>query len=129
MRSEALMPAAVTAGARSPCDMVFAALGDATRRALVEQLTVQREVRVTDLAARFDMTRPAISQHLRVLREAGLVQETRHGRERLHRLHPTGFQLLGEWLQRYDHFWDTALGRLGEVLDAEAQREMEGDRG
>jgi DNA-binding transcriptional ArsR family regulator len=97
-------PAITPSGTRSPADLVFAALGDATRRALIAQLTDQREVRVTDLAARFDMTRPAISQHLRVLREAGLVQETRRGRERLHRLHPAGFQLLSAWLHRYDHF-------------------------
>lgn len=122
-------PTIAPSGTRSPADLVFAALGDATRRALVEQLAVHREVRVTDLAARFDMTRPAISQHLRVLREAGLVQETRHGRERLHRMHPAGFQVLSAWLQRYDHFWDAALCRLGDVLDAEARREMGGDRG
>lgn len=125
----ATTPTIAPSGTRSPADLVFAALGDATRRALIAQLTDQREVRVTDLAARFDMTRPAISQHLRVLREAGLVQETRHGRERLHRLHPAGFLVLSAWLQRYDHFWDTALCRLGEVLDTEARREMEGDRG
>ncbi|MCA2992957.1 metalloregulator ArsR/SmtB family transcription factor [Gemmatimonas sp.] len=89
-------PAITPSGTRLPADLVFAALGDATRRALIAQLT--------DLAARFDMTRPAISQHLRVLREAGLVQETRRGRERLHRLHPAGFQLLSAWLHCDDHF-------------------------
>jgi DNA-binding transcriptional ArsR family regulator len=110
-------------------DAVLAALGDRTRRALIEQLAARREVRVTDLAVCFDMTRPAISQHLRVLREAGLVQETPKGRERLYRLAPTGFQVLERWLQHYEHFWNSALSRLGDVLDAEEAREREATRG
>lgn len=125
MPSRSCAPAAIAPGRRTSAALVLSALGDETRRALIAQLTARREARVTDLAAGFDTTRSAISQHLRVLREAGLVQETRQGRERLYRLAPAGFQDLATWMRQYEHFWDLALSRLGDVLDAEAQRESE----
>jgi len=62
------------------------------------------------------MTQPAISQHLRVLREAGLVRERREGRSRLYRLHPEPLREAYEWLAQYERFWRQKLADLGEHL-------------
>ncbi len=69
------------------------------------------------LGAAFDMTRPAISQHLRVLRQAGLVTEHKVGRERFYRLRPEGLRDVSAWVQRYERFWRERLDALGDHLD------------
>ena len=94
---------------------VYRALSDPTRRALLE-LLAGREQPVSALAERFTMTQPAISQHLRVLREAGLVRERREGRSRLYRLHPEPLREAYEWLAQYERFWRQKLTDLGEHL-------------
>lgn len=96
----------------------FAALADPTRRRLLDLLT-ERDLPVKELARRFDMTRPAISQHLRVLRHAGLVRETRAGRERHYRLHAPRLRAVHAWIRKYEAFWDERLIALAEVLDRE----------
>ena len=81
------------------------ALGDPTRRAIFEQL--RRGPRaVGEIAGKLPVSRPAVSQHLRVLKEAGLVTERRDGTRRLYRLDPDG---LGELRDYFDQFWDAAL--------------------
>ena len=81
------------------------ALGDPTRRAIFEQL--RRGPRaVGEIAGELPVSRPAVSQHLRVLKEAGLVTERRDGTRRLYRLDPDG---LGELRDYFDQFWDAAL--------------------
>jgi DNA-binding transcriptional ArsR family regulator len=81
------------------------ALGDPTRRAVFERL--RRGPRsVTELADELPVSRPAVSQHLRVLREAGLVTERRDGTRRLYRIDPDG---LGELRDYFDDFWGDAL--------------------
>jgi DNA-binding transcriptional ArsR family regulator len=94
----------------------FAALADPTRRRLLE-LLARSELRVNDMARRFDVSRPAISQHLRVLRDAGLVRETRVGRERHYRLRARPLRHVYDWVRRYEKFWDESLRKLGDTLD------------
>jgi DNA-binding transcriptional ArsR family regulator len=81
------------------------ALGDPTRRAIFEQLR-QGPRAVGEIAGDLPVSRPAVSQHLRVLKEAGLVTERREGTRRLYRLDPDG---LGELRNYFDRFWDAAL--------------------
>ncbi len=64
------------------------------------------------------MTRPAVSQHLRILHEAGLVTEQKVGRERFYRLRPEGLQQVSAWVQHYERFWAKRLAALGEHLDS-----------
>jgi DNA-binding transcriptional ArsR family regulator len=71
---------------------------------------------VHELARRFDVTRPAISQHLRVLRDADLVRETRVGRERRYRLHAHRLRAAHRWIAKYEVFWDAKLATLGAAL-------------
>ena len=97
----------------------LAALADPTRRAIVETL-VAAPLPVGRLAQRFPVSRPAISQHLRVLSDAGLVTADTSGTRRIYRLHPEGWQSLRQYL---DRMWDDALHAFAQ----EAHRQSEND--
>jgi DNA-binding transcriptional ArsR family regulator len=94
---------------------VIQAIGDPRRREIL-QLVRDSELPAGEIAARFDVTRPAISQHLTVLKNAGLVSERREGTRRLYRARPEGLAELRSFLAG---FWDESLERL----KAEAERE------
>lgn len=99
---------------------ILRALADPTRRAVFEQL-VQREMSVSQLKAGFDVSQPAISQHLAALRGAGLVIERREGRFAYYRAQPEGLAPLIDWIDRYRAFWPERINRLKDVLkDLEA---------
>lgn len=101
---------------------MFFAIGDPTRRRMLDLLLVS-EMTVTQLAKPFRMTQPAISQHLRVLRQAGLVEAEQVGRERRYRLRGQRLRGVYEWVAHYQKFWNQKLAALGELLDAEAASE------
>ena len=85
----------------------FAALSDPTRQRIVEMLA-SREYPAGEIARRFDMTPPAVSQHLRVLREAGVVRMRREAQRRMYSLEPQGFAELDAWLARFRRAWSSA---------------------
>ena len=85
--------------------LALGALGDPTRRAIFEHLG-ERPLAVVDLAALVPVSRPAVSQHLKVLREAGLVRDVQVGNRRIYSLDPDGIEGLRDYL---DRFWSTAL--------------------
>jgi DNA-binding transcriptional ArsR family regulator len=91
------------------------ALADPTRRTIVE-LLAERDLSAGELAARFETSRPAVSRHLRVLREQGLVQARIEGRNRVYSLDPEPLAELDEWLARYRGFWTNRLDALGVEL-------------
>src|SRR4030095_9373388 len=95
---------------------VFVALADPTRRAIVEALAA-REQPVGDLVARFDTSQPAISRHLRVLREAGLVRVRADGQRRLYRVDPKGLEAIETWLQMHRRKIARQLDALEQYLD------------
>jgi DNA-binding transcriptional ArsR family regulator len=97
--------------------IVLDALGDWTRRQIFDALR-QGPQSVGELAARMPVSRPAVSQHLRVLKEAGLVLDTRDGTRRIYRVDPSGLAGIRAY---FDSFWDEALGRFA----AEARKERE----
>jgi DNA-binding transcriptional ArsR family regulator len=101
----------------SPADRVFAALANPTRRDVLD-LLLDGPRPVQDIAERFDMARPSVSEHLKVLRDAGLVTETRHGRQRHYAVRPEPLRDLQRWLSPYERFWRGKLGDLREFLDA-----------
>jgi DNA-binding transcriptional ArsR family regulator len=88
-----------------PRGRLLDALGDPTRRAIFEQLG-ERPLAVVDLAAQLPVSRPAVSQHLKVLKEAGLVRDVQVGTRRVYSLDPDGLAGLRDYL---DRFWNTAL--------------------
>ena len=96
---------------------VLDALGDPTRRAVLELLR-SRERAVGDIADRLPVSRPAVSQHLRVLKHAGLVRDRQDGTRRLYRVERRGLEALRGYLQRY---WDTALAAFAEAAEREEE--------
>jgi DNA-binding transcriptional ArsR family regulator len=96
----------------------LAALADPTRRRIVE-LLAQRERTAGELVEEFDVSAPAISQHLNVLREAGLVVTRAEGQQRIQSLNPRGLDELGAWLEKTRGFWSRRLDALERELRAE----------
>jgi DNA-binding transcriptional ArsR family regulator len=100
---------------------VFQAIADPTRRELLS-LLAEKEMSVTIISDHFPITRTAVSKHLRVLSEAGLVTEQKVGRETRYKLQPEGLRELKQWLAYYERFWDkklTALKNFVETKDIE----------
>ena len=95
---------------------VFRAISDPTRRALLDLLRT-RDRSVNELAEPFHMSQPAISQHLRVLRHAGLVKPQQVGRRRVYRLNAKPLRQVRDWAALYERFWHKKLAALGEYLD------------
>jgi len=95
---------------------VFQAIADPTRRSLLDQLR-QGEQPVKHLAEPFGVSLPAISQHLSVLCEAGLVSQRKVGRQRFYRLNPEPLQQVFAWVEHYQQFWQEKLDALGDYLE------------
>jgi DNA-binding transcriptional ArsR family regulator len=95
---------------------VFAALASPARRSLL-RLLLDGPKPVHELAEHFAMSRPSVSEHLRLLRDAGLVSEQRDGRRRLYRLEAAPFAEVADWLTPYERFWRGRLASLADVLD------------
>lgn len=94
----------------------FQALADPVRVGILEALATEPRS-VNEVVRLFDLTQPAISHHLKVLREAGLVTSTVDGQSRIYRLDPRPLQEMDTWLGRYRRFWTDALDQLEEHMD------------
>jgi DNA-binding transcriptional ArsR family regulator len=103
-----------------PLDRTFAALSDATRRALVMRLAQEPGLSVSELAAPFAMSLPAVMKHLDVLSEAGLVKRNKIGRTVACRLEAEPMRDAFEWLNRYEKFWSDRLSSLALFLEEES---------
>ena len=103
----------VTTAEREPD--VFGAISHPARRRMLD-LLVEADRSVNTLAGHFQMSRPAVSQHLRILLDAGLVTEQRFGRERRYHLVPERLGPVREWIAHYEQFWDDRLQRLQKLL-------------
>jgi DNA-binding transcriptional ArsR family regulator len=101
------------------------ALADPTRRRIVEMLAV-RERTAGDIVQEFDMSAPAISQHLKVLREARLVSVRAEGQHRIHSVDPAGLDEIEAWLKKTRRFWEKRLDALEAALREEDERERKG---
>lgn len=97
-------------------DRVFKALADPSRRAIFVSLT-RGEAAVKDLTARFDISQPAVSQHLAALKDAGLVADRRQGRCAYYRVDPRGMKPLIDWVAHYRVFWTEHVDRLQQLLE------------
>ncbi len=100
----------------APAVDTFRAIGDPTRRAILDLLS-ERERTVGELVERFDVSQPALSQHLRVLRDAGLVAPRKDGRRRVYRIEAEPLREVYDWVSHYERFWDEKLDALGRYLD------------
>lgn len=105
-----------------PNQDVFGAISHPARRRMLD-LLVEADRSVNTLAGHFEMSRPAVSQHLRILLDAGLVSEQRHGRERRYRLIPARLSPVRDWIAHYERFWDHHLGRLQKLLSKKSKHD------
>jgi DNA-binding transcriptional ArsR family regulator len=99
-------------------DLIFGALADSTRRAILARLA-RGDATVGQLAAPFDVSRPAISKHLRVLERAGLVRRTPDGRMSRCELEAGPMRDAADWVERYRKFWETQLDALERYVEEE----------
>ena len=97
-------------------DQVFRAIADPTRRQMLQRLAGSPRP-AKELGRGLGMSQPAVSQHLKVLREAGLVASTRAGRRRIYRLQPEGLKAVFAWVQDFEDFWNERLNALDSLLD------------
>ena len=93
----------------------FTALADPTRRRIIESLALG-ESSFGDLARKFEMSKPAVSQHLKVLRDVGLVKSRAEAQRRIYRLSEEGLEDIEAWLGRVREFWNQRLDRLEQAL-------------
>jgi DNA-binding transcriptional ArsR family regulator len=98
---------------------VFGALASPPRRQLLGLLLDRGPLPVQELAAHFDMRRPSVSEHLKVLKDAGLVIEEKTGRQRFYQLRPQPLREISDWLAPYERFWREKFGNLRDLLDEE----------
>ncbi len=105
-------------GRPAASDDIFRAIADPIRRGILDRL-IARERPVGELASEFDVTLSAISQHLRVLRETGLVRERREGRSRVYQIDPRPLVKVRDWIAHYEGFWHAHLDALERYLDKE----------
>ena len=101
---------------------VFHAVADPTRRAILDRLRAGDGLAVNEIAGRFEISRPAISKHLRVLHQAHLVLESREGRNRVYRLNPEPLRELDRWLEHYRRFWTLNLLNLKKHVEAKGKK-------
>lgn len=97
-------------------DAVFSALSDATRRGILARLALGGVTQVSDLAEPYPISAPAISKHLRVLEQAGLITREKQGRVRLCRLHAGPLDDAAAWLEQMRNFWEDRLDALARHL-------------
>jgi DNA-binding transcriptional ArsR family regulator len=95
---------------------VYLAIADPTRRALLLRLAREGERNVSDLLEPFSISQPAVSKHLRILREANLVRSRKEGRERLYAIEPRALRQVYDWVSHFEKYWDQKLDALGEYL-------------
>lgn len=99
---------------------VFGAISHPARRHMLD-LLAETDRSVNAIAGHFEMSRPAVSQHLRILLEAGLVTEQRHGRERRYHFVPERLGPVRDWIAHYERFWDDRLQRLQKLLSKKSK--------
>jgi DNA-binding transcriptional ArsR family regulator len=97
----------------------FSALSDATRFSIVEQLMQDGELPAADLIEGRGMSGAAISRHLKLLREAGLINQRVQGSQRMYSIRPEGLRTIAEWTISKRQFWESSLDRLGDAIERE----------
>jgi DNA-binding transcriptional ArsR family regulator len=100
---------------------VFGAISHPARRHILD-LLAEADRSVSTIAGHFKMSRPAVSQHLRVLLDAGLVSEERHGRERHYHFIPERLEPVRDWITHYERFWDDRLKRLKNLMEKKSKK-------
>ena len=107
---------------------LFSALADPTRRNIIELLATNGQMAATDIYDNFTVSHPAISQHLKVLREADLVRLEKSAQKRIYSLNPDTMHQIEDWIKRTTDHWDQRFEQLDKVLQAEKRRTIKKKR-
>ena len=97
---------------------VFGALADPTRLAIVERLLREGEKSAGDLAEPFSMSKPAISRHIKVLEDSGLIEKRIERQFRMCKINPDAIDELSSWIEKQREFWSSSFDRLDDILEA-----------
>lgn len=100
---------------------IFSALADANRRQIIEMLAASGQLSASDISDRFKVSPPAISQHLKVLREAKLVEMEKKAQQRMYKINPSKIQELENWARRMRLHWEEKFKRLDQLLAKESE--------
>jgi DNA-binding transcriptional ArsR family regulator len=103
---------------------VFEALAAPTRREIIEMLASKGQLSATAIYAQFEASPPAISQHLKVLREAKLVEVEIRGQQRMYRIDPQGIEEIDQWSQKMTRLWNKRFDTLEKVLQSEKKKNL-----
>ncbi|MFA9289315.1 MAG: ArsR/SmtB family transcription factor [Weeksellaceae bacterium] len=101
---------------------IFSALSEPTRRRILEMLSQTEHLTASEISDKFDVSAAAISQHLKVLREANLVTVEKRAQQRLYKLKPNGMTELESWVNQMTQVWKHRFDRLEQVLEAEKKK-------
>lgn len=96
--------------------LVFRAIADPTRRSIMAMLS-DGERSLNDITAQYEMTRPAVAKHLKILEQGGLIRVRALGRQRLHALQPEALKTVSDWVSFFDQFWDEKLASLKQAVE------------
>lgn len=97
---------------------VFKAIADPTRRSIMTMLS-QGELSLNEITSQYEMTRPAVAKHLKILEHGGLIRVRAQGRQRLHALQPETLKTVSDWVSFFDQFWDEKLANLKQAVEAD----------
>ncbi len=101
---------------------MFSAIADPTRRSIIELIATNGQMSATEIYDNFTVSHPAISQHLKVLREADLVHLEKSAQKRIYSLNPDTLHQIEDWIKRTTRHWNQRFEQLDRVLDAEKRR-------
>ena len=107
---------------------IFYALADPTRRKILELLASRGQLSATEIYANFTVSPPAISQHLKILREADLVKMEKHAQQRLYQINPQSVLGLEDWSRQLAQLWNKRLDALDELLKVEKEKNLRNER-
>jgi DNA-binding transcriptional ArsR family regulator len=100
----------------------FSAISDPTRRKILEMLAEKGQLSASDIYEKFMVSPPAISQHLKILREANLVQMEKRAQQRIYQINPAAITELGDWANQMTRLWNQRFDALDKVLEAEKKK-------
>lgn len=106
----------------------FTALADPTRRSIIEMVARRGELTATDISDRFNVSPPAISQHLKVLRKVKLLRMEKRAQRRIYSIDTVGIEEIEDWLSRMRTMWNERFGALEKLLEAEKNNSKRGKR-
>ena len=112
---------------RAARQRLFYALAEPTRRDIIELLASNGQLSATDISDNFAVSAPAISQHLKVLREANFVRVEKRAQQRIYRINPEAMSEIGEWVQEMTRQWNARFNVLDRILEAEKRKLKKGE--